>query len=418
MSVTKVKHIIRLYEQKSYRLGEYLANGQYLDQELWATLVIQQENYSRYYRINRSNLKLFQFVGIIPMGKYLLEILPKLDELEELDQQSWSNFLMTLLIKSNFGGIHYTGRAELKFGKHDLHHSIIAYFIECCKTLLRRGKMRHYQQEKVRSLLPKGRIDWARQYRKLPVPPPVLHLYQRKLQEDHPYDQIIAAAIQLLANWPNDHQNSQLLKELQSDFPLHYWPDQQMLSDDSLPYGLYAQSYGPCLRIARNLLWGYGPKLNIGDLEAPSMVFDMNVLFEDYIYQQLTIALPSSAKVDRQVRKLFWRRQTIRPDIVLDLDGQSYVLDTKWKKMEGGKPSAQDLRQLYVYQRVFAARKGILVYPKLGQYSRNISAPYLNAVAEPDNYEAQIIYAPVIKDGQLNENLGQDLIAAFQQLAF
>ena len=59
---------------------------------------------------------------------------------------------------------------------------------------------------------------------------------------------------------------------------------------------------------------------------------------------------------------------TLRPDIVLESDGHTVVLDTKWKLLSDNARnsgiSQADMYQMYAYSKKYEADAIILVYPR------------------------------------------------------
>lgn len=75
-----------------------------------------------------------------------------------------------------------------------------------------------------------------------------------------------------------------------------------------------------------------------------------------------------------QQSKPFWERKTIRPDIVIGKDDQTYVIDTKWKIIDINKPSDADLKQMYVYNHHWQSKKSMLLYPNGGKQVSNLGS--------------------------------------------
>jgi len=106
-------------------------------------------------------------------------------------------------------------------------------------------------------------------------------------------------------------------------------------------------------------------------------MFDMNMLWEKFIYVSLRKYIPNGFTITDKTSKNFWqpdngnRNSKLRPDIVIKNRNKNtkenkdkiFVIDTKWKNLGNHNPSPDDLRQLYVYSKYYNAKRVALVYP-------------------------------------------------------
>jgi 5-methylcytosine-specific restriction enzyme subunit McrC len=116
------------------------------------------------------------------------------------------------------------------------------------------------------------------------------------------------------------------------------------------------------------LLLNYRPGLISGADHVLSMLFDMNKLWEEYVYRQL-LKLSSSWEISRQNNIEFWqpfdqKAKHLRPDIIISNHPKGKLaIDTKWKLIEDEYPSDDDLQQMFAYAHYVESNQLILLYP-------------------------------------------------------
>ena len=128
-------------------------------------------------------------------------------------------------------------------------------------------------------------------------------------------------------------------------------PPIQASTFDRLGGGRKLEHYRDALGLAKLILLNFSPDLRRGEDDVLAILFDMNVLWERFIYRILQRDLGDSGyKVSYQNAKKFWNTRLVKPDLVLitPLD-EKIVIDTKWKLIRDGRPSDADLKQMFVY---------------------------------------------------------------------
>ena len=155
----------------------------------------------------------------------------------------------------------------------------------------------------------------------------------------------------------------------------------------NLKYNRKTESYRPATEIAKLLLLNFHPDLSSGTNHILALMFDMNKLWEKFIYITLRkqfIRNQSKYNVYAQRKKLFWsseyNKREIKPDIIIqeqtneaNKQTDCYILDTKWKVPENinAIPSDSDLMQIFAYANIFNTHKNALVYPGNPKNSKN-----------------------------------------------
>jgi 5-methylcytosine-specific restriction enzyme subunit McrC len=163
-------------------------------------------------------------------------------------------------------------------------------------------------------------------------------------------------------------------------FQLIYFPELKdiSVSDEffrKIKWNRKTEDYKKAINIARLLLLNYHPDLSHGKNHVLALMFDMNDVWEGWFTRRLAVAskkLNGRVNIRVQTKKTFWTGSTgervrQKPDIIIEVDGvPRFILDTKWKIISN-RPSEDDLRQMFTYNRLFGTGMAYLVYPGEGK---------------------------------------------------
>lgn len=137
------------------------------------------------------------------------------------------------------------------------------------------------------------------------------------------------------------------------------------------------EAYRKAIQMAKLLLLNYHPDIRSGRQDVLALMFDMNKLWERYVFKLLRRELQGvqgrKFDVREQLRTEFWKpddgyMRIVKPDIVVSewVNGELcpiVVLDTKWKHLTNIHADDADLKQMLVYNLYRKTKSSALVYP-------------------------------------------------------
>jgi 5-methylcytosine-specific restriction enzyme subunit McrC len=143
---------------------------------------------------------------------------------------------------------------------------------------------------------------------------------------------------------------------------------------ERIPRSRAAARYRDALALARLILERHAPELLAGGTPVFALLFDMNILWERFVAALFRRAAPEGIRVSTQEGTAFWKpagapERRVRPDIVVRAASSPEVLliaDTKWRVPREGAPDDEELKQMFVYNQLFASRRAVLLYPSEG----------------------------------------------------
>ncbi len=363
-----------------------------------------------YFELIAHGVRFNEFVGVIQVDGRVIEVLPKIDrQLRSKEEKKlWRNLLIGMLQAVDYLDLESPGYSRLTLKPNSILDLYIAIFLKEVDYLLHGGLVKQYRQDEENLFSLKGSLRWEKHLRQNMVHKERFYVQHTVYDVHHKLNAIL-------------HKTLRLLKRINTNASLHssigslllHFPEMADLAVDESTFekirlNRKTRRYQPALNIARLLLLQYHPDLSRGKHDVLALMFDMNELWEKFVYVSLRKYGQSAFSVTAQASKWFWqpaagKRSAIRPDIVLNKGNDNcVVLDTKWKDLKGANPSPEDLRQMYVYHDYYDAKKVALVYPgtemKIG--SGSFLRPDNASISQKECAVISVAVSDVVKDWQ------------------
>jgi 5-methylcytosine-specific restriction enzyme subunit McrC len=361
-----------------------------------------------YYSLCYNGVSFNEHVGVIQVGKTLIEVLPKADKVSasKEEENKWRDILIDMLRAVGSFDIKAPSHGNLKIKANTILDLYFELFIKEVEYLLHNGLVKQYRKKEGNVTALKGSLQFAQHLQQNLTHQERFYVCHTTYDVEHKLHFILYKTLTLLKQINTNTALHSRIGNLLLNFP--EMPDIRVSEStfDKLVLNRKTQSYSKAIEISRLILLQYHPDLSKGRNHVLALMFDMNKLWEKFVLVSLRRNKQSDITISDQTSKYFWKpkngyRSAIRADIIIKKDKENcMVLDTKWKNLNGYNPSPDDLRQMYVYHEYYKARKVALVYP--GSELLKTMGTYLDPVSSIEiDKECSIFSIPAQTDIKL-----------------
>ena len=406
--------VIQVYEHQTLYYGKKSDGVAFTQKHFEALAKLNMLHDNKYFTLVHKGIKFSQYVGVVQMDTLTIEILPKADKTLG-DATVWRNVLIDMLRATRKLRVNQVGEANVNKQNIHLLDIYFDWFLREVETLIHQGLIKKYYKETKNVTALKGKLEFAGHISKNLIHKERFYTTHQIYDKNHQLHQILDQALLIIEQLSKGSYVYHKCKRVQLDFPEVSAIRCTASTFDKLKLNRKSEPYKKALEIARLIILNYAPNISSGSERMIALLFDMNSLWEEYILIQLKRACVNTPyKVEGQQSKTFWGSMSLRPDIIIKQNNETQiVIDTKWKQIEGNKPSTNDLRQMYVYNDHWESKFSILLYP--GTHQTNV---FHREFHFPDHSCGILKMNVLDADDKLDQGIGERILRSFEREGF
>ena len=320
-----------------------------------------------YFSLIHQGIKFCEFVGVLQVGETVIEVLPKADKNKQ--ENDWRNILIGMLRVVAGFEVEAPTSTNLHLRQNAILNLYFELFISETEKLLHKGLVKRYRTIKSNNTALKGQLQFAQHVQKNLVHQERFFVAYTIYDNQNNYNAILYQTLIILRRINAIPHLQSRINALLMNFP--EMPNIQVTEAlfNTIKFSRKTIAYKKAIGIARMILLNYHPDLRKGQENVLALMFNMNQLWEKFVFLTLKKCLSQEFYVIDQKPVKFWKpyhgnTSSLKPDILIETkSGDKFVLDTKWKNQNGASPTSGDIRQMYAYLQYTDSRKAALVYP-------------------------------------------------------
>lgn len=353
----------------------------------------QQGTSRKLFDIHHTSIKARNWVGSIGIGKYCIDVVPKIDSAgQDLDENLCMANLMHMV--SACGDIPFNEVEAAKLA-HTGKPLVLAFMETYTNTLApewRKGQIRDYVAIEENRPYLKGKLLFSEQFRRNLIHRERLFTRSDEFICDNQYTRLLKAALRLCSEQLVSDRVARKAKSLLPEFD--EVEDVSYYSNDipTIKVDRRFARFDKLLHLAGMIIGGFSPVASWSRQAVYSLMFDMNQVFEKFIASEFKRSLLGQGyAVSTQMSGRFLLREKggrprflLRPDIGIRRRGEVVlIIDTKWKRLDESiynfSISQSDVYQVYAYGKEYDSPRVILLYPRHGNLPMQLTEYHHNA---------------------------------------
>lgn len=317
------------------------------------------------------------YVGLIEMQNgFQIQILPKIDLAQGVDADNQATkriFLRMLRSMKDFPSKVFND-ASLKVDRMNLYELFINMYLQEVRQLLKHGLRSGYVNHEENLCFYKGKLLTKEHIKQNYAHGERFYLSFDEFAPERPENRLVKSTLLKLAQLTSSAENSKEIRQLLTGFELvepskNYEKDFACVTIDR-----NTKDYETLIPWSKVFLFNRSFTTFSGKNKSRALLFPMESVYESYIAGQMKKSFqPEGWMVSSQHRGYYLfeepRRQfSLRPDLVIQKDDRTVILDTKWKSLIPNEyknygVSQADMYQMYAYSKKYRTPEIWLLYP-------------------------------------------------------
>lgn len=376
-------------------------------------------------KVTRHGIKTKSWVGVIKYKNLHLEILPKLISADANNDGEISEAERSIILKNLIYMLSYTKNLDIKTNdnaklateKNPFIEILIREFANSLFESLKRLTPKRYVREEENLNYLKGKIKFSENIRYNCTNQAKFYCEYDEFSENNLLNQLFLFVSTCLYNISNNSYNKKTLK-----FIINYYSDISFVRFDKfkvrkIKLTRNQELFKKAFNLAKMFVEQTSVDLSKNKFENITLVWDMNKLFEEFIFELIKRKIPECKAIAQKPKRLLKRENVTRRDTRIDIliQNPQVIIDTKYKKFTNFDDiSSADIYQVTTYCLLHNYKRAILLYPQYDKKAPDICDYQLNCAE--NNYHIDFCTVNLKNNDLKNKEVQNSIIGKIKSI--